>query len=85
MPPTDAWDCDVLQRLRRLRSLTLLDVEYLRADDCEQLVDNLPASLERLHMTMVSPVQARSLSFVRVLKSCVLRTQWRVKRYTASK
>ena len=75
MPPTDTWDCAVLQRFRRLRSLTLLDVEFLRTDDCEQLVDNLPASLERLHMTMVSPVPARLLSPLSVLRSFVLRTR----------
>ena len=56
--PIGNWDCAVLQQFSRLRRLSLIDVERLHADDCEQLVNNLPASLERLQLKMVAPVQA---------------------------
>jgi len=59
--PSDDWNGAFLRQFRRLRSLSLFKVESRNSDDRELLVDNLPESLERLRLTMVSPVQVLSL------------------------
>ena len=57
-------DC-LHNRLRRLRSLSLIDYAaydegshfFLKDDGRPELVHNLPPSLENLRMTMLSPVK----------------------------
>ena len=45
-PPPEDWDGAFLRNFKRLRGLSLIDVESVREDEREELVYRLPPSLE---------------------------------------